>query len=397
MASKDIAVGQELWIVAAGCAKGENSKAAKDKYFQSLSRLSPSKFSVPDGDQSLVFGSFDNLIRLTDDLQKCDSQLDSIVHRLERQYLELDAKATFKVKSQRQQLSFPEYIQNWEWDDAKYPRSRPIVENLAFLMQIVNKTDDEVRNKTAQLNESKTLKANISKKDTANLQSRDLVDVLTPDVVTMQGLASDDFIYSEHVTTVVVILSRGADVEFLNLYEEFCKNIVPGSAKKFAGLDDKDGNSLWRVVMFKSEVENFKKACREKRFLPRDFEYSAEAYKKLIEQREAADAAVARLSGIVNTLYQSTWSDAMVAWMHIKAMRVFVESVLRFGMPANFASFVIMPRPGTQAALRKSLTDLLGDEATKAQDKMAGAAEAEGEEYFPYVSFTFTPFTVARA
>merc|ERR1719230_2058967 len=104
------------------------------------------------------------------------------------------------------------------------------------------------------------------------------------------------------------------------------------SARKF-NLDDKDGNSLWRVVMFKSAADGFKKQCREKRFLVRDFEYSEESYKKLKAQREQLDEAVQRQHQLVRGLYKAAWSDAMVAWVHIKAMRVFVESVLRFGMP----------------------------------------------------------------
>jgi len=90
----------------------------------------------------------------------------------------------------------------------------------------------------------------------------------------------------------------------------------------------------------------------------------------------------------------------MVAWIHIKAMRVFVESVLRFGMPPRFASFVLAPKCGTQPNMRKALADILGKNASKEEsqspyshDKMAEAAAEDGEEYFPYVSFSFTPFT----
>ena len=74
----------------------------------------------------------------------------------------------------------------------------------------------------------------------------------------------------EHITSVVVILPRGADEEFLKIYEELTENVIPMSAKKFEGLDDKDGNSLWRVLMFKAAAEPFKKACREKRFITKD-------------------------------------------------------------------------------------------------------------------------------
>eukprot|EP00442_Polarella_glacialis_P007894 CAMPEP_0115143478 /NCGR_PEP_ID=MMETSP0227-20121206/60801_1 /TAXON_ID=89957 /ORGANISM="Polarella glacialis, Strain CCMP 1383" /LENGTH=107 /DNA_ID=CAMNT_0002552327 /DNA_START=71 /DNA_END=391 /DNA_ORIENTATION=+ len=107
-----MSVGQEFWIVAVGCSKsqGATSQSEKDGLLAELKRYSvlkankegPQKFEVPDGEVSLLFGSFDNLIKLTDDLAKFDSTVDGIVHRLERQTLELDPKAEFKVKSQRQ-------------------------------------------------------------------------------------------------------------------------------------------------------------------------------------------------------------------------------------------------------------------------------------------------------
>uniref|UniRef100_A0A7S3SNY3 V-type proton ATPase subunit C n=1 Tax=Strombidinopsis acuminata TaxID=141414 RepID=A0A7S3SNY3_9SPIT len=409
-----MAVNQEFWIVAAGCSKGESGGYGKEKdaFLAALKGNSataprgrgphedgPWKFDVPDGERSLLFGSFDNLIRLTDDLQKYDGQVDGILHRLERQYLELDPKADFKVKSQRTEKPFLEYLRNWQWDEAKYPRTRSIVDNITLLMSVVNKLDEEARNKTAQYNEFKTQKGNLAKKDSAMLGSLDLVDVLTPDAVRVNGSADDDFIYTDHLTTVCVILPRGGDVEFLKCYETLAENIVPMSARRFPKLDDKDGSMLWRVVMFKSAAEPFKKACRERRYITRDFEYSEDGYKKLKVQREQLDEAVKRQHELVRGLYQAAWSDAMVAWIHIKAMRVFVESVLRFGMPPRFASFILTPKVNNQTGARKALADILGKSGTAGPygDKMADAAQDEGEEYYPYVSFSFTPFNVPRS
>lgn len=267
-------------------------------------------------------------------------------------------------------------------------------------MSVVNKLDEEARNKTAQYNDCKTQRSNLAQKDGANLLSRDLVDILNPTEVSMNGTAADDYISTAHLATSFVILPRGADQDFLKAYESMSEGVVPMSAKRFSKLDDKDGNSLWRVVMFKTAVEPFKKACRDRRFIPRDFEYSEEAYNKLIEQRQTIEESVKRQWTLVKGLYQAAWSDAMIAWMHIKAMRVFVESVLRFGMPPRFASFVVVPRSGTQTHVRKALADILGKAAassgTYAADKMADAAAEGDEEYFPYVSFSFTPFTANR-
>ncbi|CAE7195673.1 VHA-C [Symbiodinium natans] len=330
--------------------------------FSSPLRKEPCKFDVPDGERSLLFGSFDNLIRLTDDLAKADSQVDSILHRLERQYVELDPKAAFKVKSQRKEMPVLDYLATWSWDEAKFPKSRSISDTLTWTMSVVNHIDEEARNKTAQFNDFKTQMGSLSKKDAASLAGRDLIDVLTPDKVKADGGPDDDFIVTEHLTTMPVILPRGGEDDFLKVYEKMQENVVPKSARQFKGIEDKDGNTLWRVVMFRSAVEGFKKMCREKRFTVRDFEYSKDGYHKLEQQRKSVEESVKRQRDLVHGLYQASWSDVFVAWMHIKAMRVFVESVLRFGMPPSFAAFILSPK-GDATAARKILGETLGKQA----------------------------------
>lgn len=90
----------------------------------------------------------------------------------------------------------------------------------------------------------------------------------------------------------------------------------------------------------------------------------------------------------------------MVAWIHVKAMRIFVESVLRYGMPPSFASFIVTPRGSATANARRALADVLGKApAGPFAGGRGAAADADeaGEEYFPYVSFSFSPFTVPRS
>jgi V-type H+-transporting ATPase subunit C len=419
-----MSAGQEFWIVAAGPpakpagppAKGSDNW--KERYSQILG-VSASKFEIPDG---LPFGSFDSLVRLTDDLQKSDNQVDSIVHRLERQFLEIEPKAQFKVLShphrQGQEKDLKKYLETWQWDEAMYPKSRPIHDNLTHLMSKVSTIDENARTKTAQYNEFKSQKGNLTKKDAANLLTAELIDVLTPDVVQMNG-SDDDFIYTQYLSTVAVIVPRGMQKDFLKIYETLTPTVVPRSAKCFG--QDKDGNQIWRVVVCKefekpeakqdqsdtaegegkkhektNHVENFKRALRERRYVPRDFEYSAEGHKKLEEQRKDVDKSVKDQYNLVKSLYSAAWSDAMVAWVHIKAMRVFVESVLRFGMPPCFASFIITPDPRAAQKTRKRLADVLGTgQSGFGIDAKKDDAQDE-EEYFPYVSLTLVPFTASK-
>ena len=45
----------------------------------------------------------------------------------------------------------------------------------------------------------------------------------------------------------------------------------------------------------------------------------------------------------------------MIAWAHVKAIRVFIESVLRYGLPPDFECVLIEPKDGHMMNIRKAL------------------------------------------
>merc|ERR1712066_272168 len=247
----------------------------------------------------------------------------------------------------------------------------------------------EARNKASQYNELKTAQSNMAKKDTGSLLSRDLTDVLTPEVV-----REDDFVNTQHLTTLVVILAQSNVEAFLNSYEKYAENVVPHSAKQFESVKQEDGTQVWRVVLFRSAVDAFMKKSREERQgTCRQFGYSEFAYEKVKKQREDLKKEVDRQDKMMKGFCKASLSDVMIAWVHIKAMRIFVESVLRFGVPPNFASFIVQSKTNQQANMRKALADVLGKGTP---DTMAESGGGDEEDYFPYVSLSFTPFTIQK-
>jgi len=388
-------------MVAAGC----TPTASKESYLSNLkSKIDdlcdpmcpPTAFDVPQGDSALKFGSFDDLIRLTDDMQKHDSTVEGIARRIERMYLEVepskanDPMTEFKILSQTKTAPFDQYIKAWRWDDAKYPKMRGLQNNLTLLLSVANKLDEEARSKSGQFNELKSAQANMLKKSTGSVMARDLADVLTPEIV-----KDGDFINTAHLTTLIMILPQVGVEPFLATYEGYAENIVPGSAQQFPSVVEEDGTQVWRIVLFKSSVDAFMKKSRDERVgTCRTFEYSAAGYERIKNQREELTKECDKQEKVMKGFCKASLSDVMVAWVHIKAMRLFVESTLRFGVPPNFASFIIQPKDNALAKVRTALAEVLG----KSGD--AGAAETakEGEEedYFPYVSLNFTPFTIQK-
>lgn len=298
----------------------------------------------------------------------------------------------------------------WKWDEAKYPARRTLQENLGSLLEGVQKLDEDCRSHGNTYSDVKLQKNALTKKEGSFL-TRDLVDLLHPGVV-----KEGDFVETEHLTTVIVILVRGQEVEFKKWYEnpemrsvrmkdgkeeELVdqiyppQTVIPGSAQQFIFGDspeDKDGNSVWRVVLFKSCKEKFQSLARQNKFLVRDFEYNPSALVELEAKRQALELGASEKLQFLTNFCQMAWSDVFTAWLHIKALRAFVESVLRFGVPSKtqFGGFIICPLAGVTPQLRDALARALPG---KVGDK--GGDEAEGEEYFPYVSLGFAPRAAA--
>ena len=86
------------------------------------------------------------------------------------------------------------------------------------------------------------------------------------------------------------------------------------------------------------------------------------------------------------------FGECFTAWIHVKALRVFVESVLRFGLPVNFQGMVLAPQRKQIKKLRETLNELyihLDSAAALggSEDLPTGLAGFGQGEYYPYVYY----------
>ena len=74
------------------------------------------------------------------------------------------------------------------------------------------------------------------------------------------------------------------------------------------------------------------------------------------------------------------------AWVHLKIIRVFAESVLRYGLPVNNTTAVFKVHAGKEVQLQKSLESQFAH-LKDSSEKVEGEEDEEGgEEYLPFVS-----------
>merc|ERR1711908_69829 len=95
--------------------------------------------------------------------------------------------------------------------------------------------------------------------------------------------------------------------------------------------------------MFKNVAQKFKellgKQGSSKKFVCRDFTYDAGAYGDFIHKRKSNKAELDKLEAKGIEVCEQSFSDLFQSWMHVKAMRVFVDSVLRFGLKDDAPCF----------------------------------------------------------
>jgi hypothetical protein len=75
--------------------------------------------------------------------------------------------------------------------------------------------------------------------------------------------------------------------------------------------------------------------------------------------------------------------------MHLKVMRVFIDGVLRFGIPPKFYIGIVRPAKGQDKQALLKLTEAFMDHSMK---EMYSSKEegAEVEDFYPFVNVTLT-------
>jgi V-type H+-transporting ATPase subunit C len=145
-----------------------------------------------------------------------------------------------------------------------------------------------------------------------------------------------------------------------------------------------EGNEF-HAGSFKEFEPELAKACREKRFVLREFAFDPSQATKSQMAREQLQVEVDGMKSALMRWCKTHFGDAFVAWMHIKAIRVFVESVLRYGLPVDFTSVLYKVHSGKDLQLTQKLDKSLGS-------GIDDAADDEGaEEYHDFVLLKFEP------
>lgn len=357
-----------FWLISAPNREGQdifeqvNQKTAKE------SNCSENKkFATP----SLRVGTLNSLIALNDDLHRLDTFMENTAKKLAKQLGDL---AGTKPKDKSLSIDgspIQNYLSSFKWDDGKYSLKLTLQEIVDKLTTYTTKIDEELKTRAGEYSSLSSSLAAEERKTSGNLTVRSIQDLIPPEVL----------IQSEYITTAFVVIPKSQEKDFLQAYETLSEYVVARSAKRLATDPD---FFLYSVFLFKKYYDNFKHKVNEKKWVIREFKAdnaadlnkSSQETQKLTESKKNYKASFQRWCKI-------SFPEAFTCWIHLKVIRLFVESVLRFGIPFNFQAILMRPHKPDD----KNLRDILYN-----QFKYLGSAHIsgkneleEGEKFFPYV------------
>lgn len=223
------------------------------------------------------------------------------------------------------------YLQSFHWNKVKYRADKPIAELISTLQKEIAAVDNDVKAKFNQYNQVKTSLAQLQRSTTGNLSQKSLTSVVNPDNI----LKPEDSEYlQQHLIAVPSTLSK----DFLKSYESIAPMVVPRSAQLLAKDDE---FQLWAVTVFKKHSAEFVHKCREHRWTPRDMKFTDGGREAEEQELRKLEKEERRVWGEALRLGRTGYSDAVMGWIHVLTLRVFVETVLRYGLPLDYVCGIV--------------------------------------------------------
>ena len=167
---------------------------------------------------------------------------------------------------------------------------------------------------------------------------------------------------------------------------------MPGSAKQF-NVEDKDGLTLWRVVILKAALDEVVAKAKKSRWVVREFEFNPDQTEVDKRQREEMKAEFMKKQAILLGLCKSVFSELFIAMAHLKALRVYAESILRYSLPPQYFSVIVAPKEGKQKKILDGLVKRFMKSGEKVDMFCSKEESEEGEDFFPFVFIRMPKFS----
>lgn len=330
--------------------------------------------------KQLVTDNLDTLFKTNDDLMRDEVEIESFLKALEKQIMDLSPKHELHINMKSYSLSINEAISEFTWDDNKYPKNN---KTIADIMNKINEKYSETRKtikaKTDDYNNSvNDLKAKEKGKNEAlTLMKQDYRDLVNK--------SKNEMKITDYLCTMLCFVPTGSEKYFLEHYYKLVDGfVVPYSALRIdRGEDEK--MELFRVIVMKNVKDDFKNQCQgQLRVACREYD-EEELSKKPAEEREieVLQNQIKDKKANLIRIASSGYSEVYYALLHLKYLRLYVESCLKY-TTGDYYSVVVFVSKEKEQRLVSAMIKTFND--TKEQGWYGTKEELkETEDFYPFI------------
>jgi len=331
------------------------------------------KFDIPD----LKVGAMGKLIEVNDELYHVDSYVEQVTRKVAAYMYEVMecSKEEFIEALRASNQGLSSYVTNFKWDVAKYPTKYSLKNLMEMMKKEVTDIEIELRKKSKMYNTIKSKIQDKDKKESGTLLTRSVDDLVR----------KENFVLgSEYLVTLVVVVTIAMVPEWNVSYETLTDMVVPRSTEV---VYQDNEHALVTVTLFRKVVDEFRHKAKENSFAVRDFEFKPEELQAQTIQLQSLAVDKMKQRGPLVRWLKTHFSESFVAWIHLKTLKVFAESILRNGLPVTSSLPVLMlPEKKAVRKLHELLEKLYGDDLNSLNMiDVPDIPDLGAAEYFSYV------------
>ena len=355
------------------------AKHLKENVLNGIDQLQVKEINLNNMMKELVNDNLDTLFKLNDDLLHDEQEIENFLKGLEKQLSTLNSNP-LQIKYRGSLLDPKKAITEFTWDEGKYPnRSKTIADIMHKINEKYTETRKTIKAKTDDYNNSVNdlkLKKK-SQNEALSLMKQDYRDLVSK--------SKNEMKTTDYLCTMLCFVPTGSEKTFESKYMTLADGmVVPYSALRIdRGEDEK--MQLYRVIVMKHKKDDFRTQCQgQLRITCREYN-EEELLNKPVEEKEIEKLAneSTQKKHDLERHAESGYSEVFYALLHLKYLRLYVESCLKYTSGDYYSVLVYTPREKEQKLI-STMIKTFND--TKEQGWYGTKEELkETEDFYPFI------------
>lgn len=165
--------------------------------------------------------------------------------------------------------------------------------------------------------------------NSGNLSTKSLTPIVDPSLLIQD---------SEYIETHLIVVPANSKKDFIKSYETLAPMVVPRSSVQVAQDEE---FVLFAVATFKKHSAEFLAKCREQKWTPRQYKHVQGGREEEQRELDRVTNEERKVCGEALRMGRTGWSESVMIWVHVLTLRVFVEAVLRYGLPLDYVTALV--------------------------------------------------------